>query len=100
MRDWQSGLKIDFNGPVYISLDMDVLDPGFAPGVSHQEPGGTSTRDVLELIRTLKAPIVGADIVELNPTRDSSDITAMAAVKFMKEIAARMLTGGHGTASE
>lgn len=100
IRDLQPGLNIDFGGPLYISLDMDVLDPGFAPGVSHQEAGGASTRDVLELIQALKAPIVGADIVELNPTRDSSDVTAMAAVKFMKEIAARMLAERHGAAKD
>lgn len=91
MGSWRPGLKVSFRGPVYISLDMDVLDPGFAPGVSHQEPGGLSTRDVLQLIQNLNATVVGADIVELNPSRDSSDVTAMAAVKFMKEIAACML---------
>jgi agmatinase len=93
---WQPQLTLDFDGPVYISLDMDVLDPGYAPGVSHPEPGGLSTRDVLQLIQTLKAPVVGADIVELNPGRDSSDITAMAAVKFMKEISACMLRNSQG----
>lgn len=91
MRSRRPGLKFDFEGPVYISLDMDVLDPGFAPGVSHQEPGGLSTRDILYLIQNLNATVVGADIVELNPSRDSSDVTAMAAVKLMKEIAACML---------
>jgi arginase family enzyme len=60
--------------------------------VSHHEPGGLSTRDVLDIIQQVAAPIVGADIVELNPRRDSSGITAMAAVKFLKEIVTRMLT--------
>jgi len=50
---------ISFDGPVYISLDMDCLDPAFAPGVSHHEPGGMSTRDVLELIKNVKGKIVG-----------------------------------------
>jgi len=93
MRDWWPGRSMDLRGPVYVSLDMDVLDPGFAPGVSHPEPGGPSSRDVLGLIRSIKAPVVGADVVELNPGRDSSDVTAMAAVKFMKELACRMLAG-------
>ena len=93
MLEWSPGMSIDLEGPVYVSLDMDVLDPGFAPGVSHQEPGGPSSREVLGLIQSLKAPVVGADIVELNPGRDSSDITAIAAVKFMKELACRMLAG-------
>jgi agmatinase len=91
MREWQPELNVDFEGPLYLSLDMDVLDPAFAPGVSHHEPGGLSTRDVLQLIQSLRVPIVGADIVEFNPKRDPSGITAMAAAKFLKEIAAGML---------
>ena len=79
------------DGPLYLSLDMDVLDPAFAPGVSHHEPGGLSTRDVLTLIQGIQTQLVGADIVELNPTRDPLGITAMAAAKFVKEIAAKML---------
>ena len=91
MRKWQPELSLDFRGPVYLSLDMDVLDPAFAPGVSHHEPGGPSTRDVLQLIHSLRVPITGADIVEFNPKRDPLGITAMAAAKFLKEIAACML---------
>ncbi len=91
MRHWQPGLKLDFGGPLYLSLDMDVLDPAFAPGVSHHEPGGLSTRDVLQLIQSLRVPLVGADIVEFNPRRDPSGITAMVAAKFLKEIAGRMV---------
>ena len=91
MRRWQPGLQVRFEGPVYLSLDMDVLDPAFAPGVAHQEPGGLSTRDVIQLVQSLHAPLVGADIVELNPRRDPLGITAMAAAKLLKEIAARML---------
>ncbi len=91
MRDWQPGIVFEFDGPVYLSLDVDVLDPAFAPGVSHHEPGGLSTRDVLNLVQNTQAEIVGADIVEFNPARDSSGITAMAAAKLFKEIVARML---------
>jgi arginase len=91
MREWQPESNVDFEGPVYLSLDMDVLDPAFAPGVSHHEPGGLSTRDVLQFIQSLRVPIVGADIVEFNPKRDPLGITAMAAAKFLKEIAAGML---------
>jgi len=78
-------------GPVYLSLDLDVLDPAFAPGVSHPEPGGLSTREVIHLIHNLDGPLVGADVVELNPTRDVHDLTARAAAKLVKEIAGRML---------
>jgi arginase len=91
VRDGQPETGLDFGGPLYLSLDLDVLDPAFAPGVSHHEPGGLSTRDVLQLIQGLRAPIVGADIVEFNPRRDPVGITAMAAAKFLKEIAGRML---------
>jgi len=74
------------------STDLDVLDPAYAPGVSHHEPGGLSTRDLIRHIHTLRVPIVGADIVEFNPTRDPVGITAMAAAKLLKEIAACMLS--------
>jgi agmatinase len=93
MRQWQSGLRPDLEGPVYLSLDMDALDPAFAPGVSHHEPGGLSTREVIQLIQNLTVPVVGADIVEFNPGRDPLGITAMAAAKLLKEIAACMLRG-------
>ena len=93
MREWALEKVIDMPGPVYLSLDMDVLDPAFAPGVSHHEPGGMTTRDVLDVIQHLKAPIIGADVVEFNPIRDLTGITAMAAAKFTKEIIARMLVG-------
>ena len=82
-------LKIE--QPVYVSVDLDVLDPAFAPGISHYEPGGVSVRDVLTMIQGLDADVVGADIVELNPTRDINGITAMVAAKFLKEIAEKML---------
>ena len=58
------------SGPTYLSIDLDGLDPAFAPGVSHHEPGGLSVRELLELIEVLPGPLVGADIVELNPDRD------------------------------
>jgi arginase len=70
---------------------MDALDPAFAPGVSHPEPGGLSTRDALAIIGAIDVPIVGADVVEFNPARDRSGLTAMTAAKLVKEIAARML---------
>ncbi|MBW2486905.1 MAG: agmatinase [Deltaproteobacteria bacterium] len=83
--------RIRLQGPLYLSIDLDVLDPAFAPGVAHHEPGGLTTRQLIDLIQHLQAPIVGADIVEYNPGRDFSDITAMVAVKILKEVAARML---------
>jgi len=77
--------------PLYLSLDLDVLDPAFAPGVSHPEPGGYTTREVLDIIQAIDAPIIGADIVEYNPLKDPTGITALVAVKLLKEIAAKMV---------
>lgn len=81
----------DFDGPVYISCDIDALDPAFAPGVSHREPGGLSVRGILGFIQRVPNRIVGADIVEYNPFCDINDMTAMVAAKLLKEIAGRML---------
>lgn len=86
-----SSIGQDFDGPVYISCDMDALDPAFAPGVSHHEPGGLSVRDMLDIIQRIPNRIVGADIVEYNPDRDINDMTAMVAAKLLKEIAGLML---------
>ena len=77
-----------FEGPLYISVDMDGFDPSCAPGVSHLEPGGLSARDVVNVLLAIEAPIAGADVVELNPDRDVNDMTAMLAAKMVKELAA------------
>ncbi len=91
MKDLKRSDEIKFSGPVYLSIDMDCLDPAFAPGVSHREPGGMSTRNVVEIIQDLKGELVGADIVEYNPDRDLLGVTGMVAGKFLKEIIAKML---------
>ncbi|MBX7249164.1 MAG: agmatinase [Caulobacteraceae bacterium] len=78
------------SGPVYVSIDLDGLDPAFAPGVNHYEPGGLSVREVLRVIRAIPGEIVGADVVELNPNRDRSDQTAQVAAKFVKELGSLM----------
>jgi arginase len=79
-------------GPVYLSIDLDGLDPSCAPGVGHHEPGGVTVREVLDVIESLPGPLVGADVVELNPTRDLVDMTATVAAKLVKEVAGAMLT--------
>ena len=91
MKDFRPDMPMELKGPLYISLDMDVLDPAYAPGVSHHEPGGMTTRDVLKLIQSIQCPIVGADIVEYNPDRDMNEMTAAVAAKFLKELAGIML---------
>jgi arginase len=84
-------MKVD--GPVYISFDMDALDPAFAPGISHREPGGMSVREALAHIQAISGRIAGADIVEFNPAQDSTQITAMVAAKLLKEILGKMIAG-------
>ncbi|TGQ83434.1 agmatinase [Mesorhizobium sp. M8A.F.Ca.ET.207.01.1.1] len=88
---FSESLSLDLKTPVYISMDLDGLDPAFAPGVSHREPGGLSTRQVINLIQGINQPIVAADIVEYNPSQDLSNVTALVAAKLAKEIAGMML---------
>lgn len=82
---------VDGSEPVYVSIDLDVLDPAFAPGVSHHEPGGLTVREVLRSLKRVRAPIVGGDVVELNPHRDSGGRSAMVAAKLLKELLGRTL---------
>jgi agmatinase len=97
MRAWASGARPEVSGPVYLSLDIDVLDPAFAPGVSHWEPGGLTVRDVIGLVQGIPGSVIGADVVEYNPRRDPLGITAYVAAKLVKEIASRMLEGATGS---
>ena len=90
MRAWESGIRPELGGEVYLSVDLDGLDPAFAPGVSHREPGGLSVRDVLSLIQSSAGVLIGADVVEYNPREDLGGITAVVAAKIVKEIAGRM----------
>ena len=94
MRAWTAGRRPTVEGAVYISLDVDVLDPAFAPGVSHREPGGLSVRDVITMLQSIAGPIVGADVVEFNPTQDPVGLTAPVCAKLVKELAARMVETG------
>lgn len=90
MKDVPAGVTLDFTNPVYISFDLDALDPAFAPGVSHHEAGGLSTRQAVDIIHRIEVPIVGLDVVELNPHRDPIGITAAAAVKIIMETAGQV----------
>lgn len=90
MRNFDVGKVPILDGPLYISVDLDGIDPSEAPGVAHPEPGGLTVREVLSIIAKQRARIVGADIVELNPARDINDITAIVAAKLVREIAAQM----------
>jgi agmatinase len=77
------------NGPVYVSVDIDVLDPAYAPGTGTPEPGGLSTREALRLVRCLDGlQLVGADVVEVAPAYDHAEITSLAAAHLVYELIA------------
>ena len=88
MKDYNIEKIGSFNYPLYLSIDIDALDPAFAPGVSHHEPGGFSSRQVLDLLLSLNAKVIGADIVEYNPDRDINGMTGMLSAKILKEVIA------------
>ncbi|MEA1996554.1 MAG: agmatinase [Gemmatimonadota bacterium] len=73
---------------IYVTLDIDALDPAFAPGTGTPEAGGLSTRDLLEFLRAIFAelPVRTLDIVEVSPPLDHADITAAVAVKVIYEV--------------
>jgi arginase len=91
MRNVPALEEMKVQGPVYISFDMDVLDPAFAPGISHREPGGMSVREAITHLHAIKGHLVGADLVEFNPAQDVSNVTAMVAAKLVKELLGIMI---------
>jgi|Deesub1362A_J573_1020465.scaffolds.fasta_scaffold00293_6 agmatinase len=95
MKDLASLEYLEFEHPLYISFDIDVLDPAFAPGVSHPEPGGMTTRQAIDIIHHLQAEIIGLDLVEVNPEKDPLGITAAAAVKIIMEIMGQAVIQKH-----
>ncbi len=73
--------------PVYVSLDIDVLDPAFAPGTGTPEAGGMSSRELLEVLRGLEgANVVGVDLVEVSPAYDHAELTGIAAAHALYEL--------------
>lgn len=88
-------------GPVYLSFDVDSLDPAFAPGTGTPEAGGLTTREALELIRGMKGlDIVGGDVVEVAPQYDPTTNTAQNAAQVLFEILSLMQFGGSSYGSE
>jgi agmatinase len=94
MRSLGAFDRLKAAGPVYVTFDMDVLDPAFAPGVSHREPGGMSVREAIAHLHAIEGEIVGADLVEYNPVQDVGGVTATVGAKILKEILGRMIAGG------
>ena len=84
------------SGDVYVSFDLDGLDPAFAPGVSHHEPGGLSVREALSVIAAIPGTVISADVVEYNPARDLNGMTAAVCVKLIKELSARIAANAQG----
>lgn len=93
MRGLPAYQKLKAAGPVYVTFDMDVLDPAFAPGISHREPGGMSVREAIAHLHAIEGEIVGADVVEYNPAQDLGGLTATVAAKILKEILGKMIAG-------
>lgn len=82
----------DFKGPTYISFDIDCLDPAYAPGTGTPVPGGLTTYETQRILRALNIEnLVGADIVEISPPYDTSQITGLAGVDIMFEMLCLMV---------
>ena len=77
--------EFDIKKPVYITIDIDVLDPAYAPGVTNPEPCGISTKELFDAIYRLDCDVVGFDIVEVAPIYDPASITAVTAAKIVRE---------------
>ena len=79
------------DAPLYVSVDIDVLDPAHAPGTGTPEAGGLTSRELLAMLRALApAHIVGADVVEVSPAYDQSEITAIAAAHVLYDLVTLM----------
>ncbi len=86
-------LRVVHGGPVYLSFDIDGVDPAFAPGTGTPEVGGLTSREALELVRSLvDVPLVGADVVEVSPPYDHAGITSMLAANIVFEIVSVIAT--------
>jgi agmatinase len=82
-------IRIVGDGPVFLTVDVDVLDPAFAPGTGTPEPGGMTSLELLKAVREVAARlnVVGADVVEVIPTAvASTDITALVADRIVRQI--------------
>mgnify|MGYP003665467814 FL=1 len=75
------------NGPVYLSFDIDSIDPAFAPGTGTPEVGGLTSLQALQLVRGFRGlPLIGADVVEVSPPFDPSGNTALLGATVMYEL--------------
>lgn len=89
-------LSVALGGPVYLSFDIDGVDPAFAPGTGTPEVGGLTSREALELVRALVGfPLVGADVVEVSPPYDCGNITSLLAANLLFEIVSVLAATRH-----
>jgi len=81
-------IAVDDCDGVFLSVDVDVVDPGMAPGTGTPEPGGITGRQLLDAVRriAIELPVVGADVVEVSPPYDSAEITAFLANRVVLEL--------------
>ena len=99
VMDEAFGILTDECEGVFLSVDIDVVDPGMAPGTGTPEPGGLTSRELLEAVRRicLELPIVGIDVVEVAPAYDSSEITAYLANRVVLEALSAIAKRRNGT---
>jgi agmatinase len=90
IREVISSVLIQTEGPVYLTIDIDVLDPAYAPGTGTPEPGGLTSRELLAAVRafTRNLDVVGFDVVEVSPPYDCADTTAIIANRCVHEMLA------------
>ena len=87
------------NRPLYVSIDIDVLDPAHAPGTGTPEAGGLTSRELLAILRGLRGShLVSADVVEVSPPYDHAEMTTVAASHVAYELVSLMALGDGGTA--
>ena len=83
--------------PLYVSVDIDVLDPAHAPGTGTPEAGGMTSRELLEVLRGLRGlDLVGADVVEVAPAYDHADVTSVAAAHVAYDLVSLLALGSGG----
>ena len=86
------GIATDDCDGVFLSVDIDVVDPGMAPGTGTPEPGGFTARQLLDAVRRIacELPVLGVDVVEVAPAYDHADVTAMLANRVVLEVLSGM----------
>lgn len=87
--------RVGFETPVYLSIDIDVIDPGMAPATGTPEPGGWTTRELIRILRGIEGMnVVGADIVEVSPAYDPAEVTGLAAAQIAYEVLTSIVKKG------